>query len=118
MRITVNGAPLALDEKERGTLGELLAEADDILDRAGAVIVSLKVDGEEVDAEGYAGFAERRAASVGSVEIRAENATAIRVRALETLLELLAIAKRTAEDTAAEDTAAEPTANDGADAPG
>jgi hypothetical protein len=107
MRITVNGEPFAIEARESGSLGELLAGADDLLDKAGSVIVSLRVDGEEVDAEGYARVAERPAASVGSVEIRAEDAAAIRTRALETLLELLAIAKRSAEDTAAEDTAAE-----------
>jgi hypothetical protein len=110
MQITVNGAPLALEMKDGGSLGEALAGADDLLDKAGSVIVSLKVDGEEVDAEGYARFADMLAASVGRVEIRAEDAAAIRVRAIETLMELLAIAKRSAEDTAAEDTAAEDTA--------
>ena len=107
MRITVNGAPFALEMKGADSLGELLAGADDLLDKAGSVIVSLRVDGEDVDAEGYARFAELPSASVSSVEIRAEDAVAIRVRAIETLLELLAIAKRCAEDTAAEDTAAE-----------
>jgi hypothetical protein len=103
MRITVNGAPLALEYKAEGSLGELLAGADELLDKAGSVIVSLNVDGEEVDSERYARFAERPAASVESVEIGAEDAAAIRVRAIETLLELLKIAKRSAEDTAAEE---------------
>ena len=102
MRITVNGAPIALEAKDTDSLGVLLAEADELLDKAGSVIVSLSVDGEEVDAEGYARCAERSASSVDRVEIRAEDAAAIRLRALETLLELLAIAKRSAEDTAAE----------------
>jgi len=106
MLITVNGAPLALDVKGSGSLGELLAGADDLLDRAGSVIVSLRVDGEDVDADGYARFAEMPSASVSNVEIRAEDTAAIRARTIETLLELLAIAKRLAEDTAAEDTAA------------
>lgn len=106
MRITVNGAPIALDVKESGSLGELLAGADDLIDRAGSVIVSLKVDGEEVDADGYARFAEMPSAGVSSVEIRAEDGAAIRVRALETLLELLAIAKRSAQDRAPEESAA------------
>jgi hypothetical protein len=63
----------------------------------------MKVDGEEVDAEEYARFAGKPVASIGSVEILAENATAIRIRAIETLLELLAIAKHSAEDSASED---------------
>jgi hypothetical protein len=110
MRITVNGAKLALATKDGGNLGEFFAGADDFLDKAGSVIVSMKVDGEEVDAEEYARFAGKPVASIGSVEIRAETAVAVRIRAIETLLELLAIAKHSAEDTAAEDTAAEDTA--------
>jgi hypothetical protein len=105
MRITVNGAPIALGCEEGASLGELLAGADEFLDKAGSVIVSLKVDGEEVDAEGYARIAERPSGSIESVEILSEDSAAIRVRAIETLLELLAIAKHSAEDTAAEDTA-------------
>jgi hypothetical protein len=101
MNITVNGAPIALDVKESSSLGELLAGADELIDKAGSVIVSLKVDGEEIDADGYASWAERPAASVSSVEIRAEDGAAIRLRALETLLELLAIAKRSSQDAPA-----------------
>jgi hypothetical protein len=112
MMITVNGSPLALEAKDSSSLGELLAEADELLDKAGSVIVSLTVDGEEVDADGYARCAERTASSVRSVEIRAEDGAAIKTRALETLLELISIAKRSAEDTAAEDAAAEDAADD------
>jgi pyruvate/2-oxoglutarate dehydrogenase complex dihydrolipoamide acyltransferase (E2) component len=100
MQITVNGAPIDIEAKDSGSLGELLAEADEFLDKAGSVIVSLSVDGEEVDAEGYARCAERSASSVERVEIRAEDAAAIRLRALGTLLELLAIAKHSSEDEA------------------
>jgi hypothetical protein len=118
MTIRINGAPIALEARETGSLGELLAQADELLDKAGSVIVSLSVDGEEVDAEGYAACAERQAASVERVDIRAEDAAAIKIRALETLLELLSIAKSSAEDTAAEDTAVEGSSldasNDGA----
>jgi hypothetical protein len=103
MQIIVNGEPLPLDVNEMGKLGDVLSGADDLLDKAGSVIVSLKVDGEEIDAEGYSRCAERPVASVASVEIRAEDAAAIRVRALETLLELLSIARRSSEDGAAAD---------------
>jgi len=99
MKITVNGAPIAIETKESGSLGELLARADELLDKAGSVIVSLSVDGEEVDAESYARCAERTASSVERVDIRAEDLAAIKTRALETLLELLAIAKHSAEDS-------------------
>ncbi len=109
MLITVNGSPLALDVREGSSLGELLSGADELLDREGSVIVSLKVEGQDVDADDYALLAERPADSVSTVEILAENASDIRVRAMETLLELLAIAKRSCEDTHREDTQGEDT---------
>jgi hypothetical protein len=97
MTITVNGSPIALEAQESGSLGELLARADELIDKAGSVIVSLSVDGEEIDAESYARCAERTASSVERVDIRAEDAAAIKTHALETLLELLSIAKQSAE---------------------
>ena len=100
VQFTVNGAPLALDDTEGKSLGQLLADAENRIDKEGSVIVALKVDGEEVDAENYARFAEQIASSVGSVDIRAEDAAAIKVRAIGTILELLAIAKRSSEDGA------------------
>ena len=103
MRITVNGANLSLDLRDGGSLGELLADADALLEKAGSVIVSMKIDGEEVDADGYAHFAEKSVASIKSIEILTEDSGAIRIRAIETLLELLAIAKRSSEDGAVGD---------------
>ena len=117
MRITVNGATLSLDLRDGGKLGELLAETDTLLEKAGSVIVSMKIDGEEVDADVYAHFAEKSVASVESIEILAEDSAAIRIRAIETLLELLAIAKKSSEDGAAGDwTALRKGANDMRDA--
>lgn len=102
MTITVNGSPLAIEAGESASLGELLSRADELLDKAGSVIISLSVDGEEIDAESYPRCAERSVSTVDRVEIRAEDSAAIKERALATLLELLAIAKRSAEDSAAE----------------
>jgi len=106
MTITINGEALDLEGEESGSLGEALARVDELLEKAGSVIVSLAVDGEEVDADTYAQSAARRASEVGRVEIRAEGAAAIKTRALSTLLELLSIAGTSAE---AEDGAAAPT---------
>jgi len=102
MRITVNGRPLVLEAREGGSLGELLAGADDVIEKSGSVIVSLKVDGRDVDAEGYAEVSGLPASSVGDVEIRAEDSAAVRIRALETLLELLALAGSSASDDSPE----------------
>jgi hypothetical protein len=98
MRITVNGRPLAVESRAGGSLGEILAGADDLIEKSGSVIISLKVDGHEVDAEGYAEVSGVPASSVGEVEIRAEESAAVRIRALETLLELLALAGSSAAE--------------------
>ncbi len=98
MRITVNGRPLAMEEKEGSSIGELLAGADDLIEKSGSVIVSLKVDGAEVDADRYAEISARPCASVGEIEIGAEDSANVRIRALETLLELLSIARGSASE--------------------
>jgi hypothetical protein len=98
MRITLNGQALALDFTEGESLGELLARADDLIEKAGSVIVELAIDGVALDADGYSRAAERSAAEEGKVEIRAEPASAIRVKALDTLIELLSLAKASSVD--------------------
>lgn len=107
----MNGSPVEIEGGEGGNLGETLARADEMLEKAGSVIVSMTIDGEQVDAESYAAFAERSCSSTNAVEIVAEDAAAVRIRALDTLLELLDIASRLAtgdsssggEDGTAED---------------
>jgi hypothetical protein len=92
MRITVNGKPLALEAREGGSLGEALSGADELIEKSGSVIVSLKVDGRVVDAGNFAEVSGLPSSSVASVEIGAEDSAAVRIRALETLLELLELA--------------------------
>ncbi len=102
MRITVNGRPLAMEVKEGSSLGELLAGADDLIEKSGSVIVSLRVDGEEVDADRFAEASARPCASIAEIEIGAEDSADVRIRALETLLELLAIARSSASEDSPE----------------
>jgi hypothetical protein len=99
MDIIVNGDSITFELKAEAKLGDVLAELDDLIDKAGSVIISLKIDGEEIEADDYASWSEKDAASIARIEIHAEDASAIRIRALETLLELLALAKRCAEDS-------------------
>jgi hypothetical protein len=98
----VNGAELALDQKEGASLGEVLAAADELLEKAGTVIVALRVDGAEVDAESYGAVARRLVAEVAAVDIRAEDSSEIRMRAIRSFLELLARAKAVCENDQAE----------------
>ena len=111
MNITVNGELLDLDVKETESLGDILARADDLIDKAGSVIVSLRVDGKEIDADLYAACSALSPSSVASVEIGAEDAAAIKQRALDTLIELLAIAEHSASPQAESASTAEDWAN-------
>jgi hypothetical protein len=97
MDIKVNGRPLAMAVEEGRSLGEVLAAADDLIDRSGSVIVGLSVDGRRVEAEGYVALAERPASGVLRVEIETEDSRSVRVHSLETLLELLALSRQAAE---------------------
>ncbi len=96
MDILVNGEPFALELPPGATAGEALSLADEILERAGAVIVGLKVDGKRLDAEGIPAVGELPAASVGRIEIESESAAGVRGKSLTTLLELLALSRDTA----------------------
>jgi hypothetical protein len=100
MRITLNATPLELEIKETDKLGDILATIDELADKAGSVIVSLKIDGKEIDAELYSSCSEKCAGEVALVEVQAEDAAAVKLRAMETLIELLAIAKSSAEAAA------------------
>jgi hypothetical protein len=93
MEITVNGEALTLDIACDGSVGEVLARADEMLEQAGAVIVGLTVDGKELEAEAYPGIRDLAASQVGVVAIAAEPIAAIKTKALTTLLELLELAK-------------------------
>jgi len=98
VNILVNGEAIVLEHGPNGTLGEALSGADDLLEKAGRVIVSLKVDGHIVDAENYGSFAERPSSDFGQIDIAAEPAATIRIRSLETLQELLKLTVQAARD--------------------
>ncbi|MGO8695130.1 MAG: hypothetical protein ACLQMF_15825 [Rectinemataceae bacterium] len=98
MDIIVNGEALVVEAGPEGKLGETLALADDILEKAGSVIVGLRIDGRTVDADSYHAFAERPTANFSRVDIQVEPASAIRIRTLETLHELLMLSLQGARD--------------------
>jgi hypothetical protein len=98
MRITVNGRALALEEREGSSLGEILAGADDLIEKSGSVIVALKVDGEAIDAARYAEISSMPVSSIDEIEIAAESSSSVRIRALETLLDLAVSVEAAASD--------------------
>jgi hypothetical protein len=102
MKILVNGRTLALEEREGSSLGEILAGVDDLIEKSGSVIVSLKVDGEEIDAARYASISSKPISSIDEIEITAESSSVVRIRAIETLLDLAASIKASASDESPE----------------
>jgi hypothetical protein len=102
MDILVNGSPLTLEARPGASLGEVLADADALIEKAGSIIVGIKIDGEELSADGYAEAAKRPAQGVGSVEIGIEEAREVRIRTIGTFLELLALIARAAGGEAPE----------------
>lgn len=98
MDILVNGSPLAIEAKPGATLAEVLAQADDLIEKGGSIIVGIKIDGVEIDAAGYAKATARSAEGPCSVEISAESGREVRIRTIGTFLELLALASKAAEE--------------------
>lgn len=96
MEIKVNGESLSLESGTGSSLGEILAEADEILETAGAIIVGIKIDGKEVDADGFSAIKDRKGSEIGRVDIIAEALSVIKIKALTTLLELLSLSSESA----------------------
>ncbi len=96
MDIMVNGEDIALEIGSAESVGEVLARVDELLEKAGSIIVGLSLDGKPLDADSFQTERDRPAAEVGRVEIVAESAAAVRAKALSTLLDLLALAREAA----------------------
>lgn len=88
MTITVNGSELNLDT-DGGSLGEVLARADDVLERAGSIILGLRLDGREIGADDLPGLRDRPVSAYGSLEIDSVPAFELRGRAYDSLLDFL-----------------------------
>jgi hypothetical protein len=88
----VNGTAFAVGTSPGDTLGAALAEADDLLERAGSVITGLSVDGSPVDPENFAMVRDRRISGIGRVELFAETSSDYRARAIGLLLDLVGTA--------------------------
>ena len=79
MTITVNGIELNLDT-DGASLGDVLANADDLVEKTGAVILGLRLDGTTVEADDLPGliavFRDREAAWARWTSIPTKSRTA------------------------------------------
>jgi hypothetical protein len=97
MDILVNGNSLALEARPGATLGEVLSQADALVEKSGAIIVGIKIDGADLGPAGYGEASRRAVETVASLDIRAERARDVRIRTIATLLELVELSARAAE---------------------
>jgi len=88
MTITANGTELNLD-MEGASLGDVLARADDLLERAGSVILRLRLDGRDLRADDLIGLHDKPASDYGALEIDSVPAFELRSRAYGALLDFL-----------------------------
>ncbi len=88
MTITVNGIELNLDT-DGASLGDVLANADDLVEKTGAVILGLRLDGTTVEADDLPGLQDRPASEFRRLEIESVPASELRGRAYGSLLEFL-----------------------------
>lgn len=91
MDIKVNGEPLALGKPLSGSLGDTLSAIDELLDTAGSIIVGLRIDGQTLDPEDFPRIKDRPISEFALIEVDAETQSAIKVKAISTLLELAAL---------------------------
>lgn len=93
MTITVNGSELDI-YTDGATLGDVLAEADDIVERAGSVILGLRLDGRELDADDLPDLQDRPVSEHGTLEIDSAPASELRGRAYGALLDFLGVLRQ------------------------
>ncbi len=90
MKILVNDEDLDVAASEGDSIGELLSRADALLEKAGAVIVALSLDGRSIGPEELTELGSKPAAEAARLDIVAESSTDYRARAIEILLGILA----------------------------
>jgi len=87
----INGESFPIGMKEGDSLGALLVEADELLEKAGSVIVGFSVDGKPVDPEDFARVRDLLAADVERVDLVAESSSDWRAKAISLLLDLIGL---------------------------
>lgn len=89
MIFTMNGKKYDSPTDGR-TMGDILAELDERAEAAGEIIIEVRFDGKPLKPDELAEASSMAASVKGLVELVAEPAAAMKARALETLLELVA----------------------------
>ncbi|MBN1242997.1 MAG: hypothetical protein JXA15_09885 [Spirochaetales bacterium] len=91
MRITLNGNGIDIGTPG-GTLGDALAALDDMADKSGEVLVAVRFDGKELDAEGVSREGSRPLDGPGEVEVLTVPVRDLRTRAFSSAIAALDLA--------------------------
>ncbi|HOX18799.1 MAG TPA: hypothetical protein PKW82_10105 [Spirochaetales bacterium] len=91
MRITLNGNGIDIGTPG-GTLGEVLSALDDMADKSGEVLVAVRLDGKELDAEGVSREGSRPLDGPGDAEVVSVPVRELRIRAFSSALSALDLA--------------------------
>ena len=90
MEILVNDEVIDLEKADGDSVGDLLSKADALLERAGAVIIDLSIDGRKIGPEELAELGSMSTTEVSRLDIVAESSSEYRARAINLLLGILA----------------------------
>ena len=88
MTVSVNGTRIELEIGD-SSLGEVLAQVDDLVERTGYVILGLSLDGQPVNPDALPDLRDKKASGYSSLEIDSIRASELRSRAYAALLEFL-----------------------------
>lgn len=101
MVFSVNGKASEMETRDR-TVGDVLCELDELAESSGMIIVEIRMDGAALEPDELPALSTREAGSAGSIDLVAEPAAELKIRALGTLLELVAAAAESMETSDAE----------------
>ena len=89
MEIFVNDEAFDIERVGSESIGDLLSKADALLEKAGAVIVALSLDGRSIGPDELAVLGPKPATETSRLEIVAESSSEYRSRATRLLLDIL-----------------------------
>jgi hypothetical protein len=94
VELFVNGHAMDFEPGDGEGIDLVLARVDELLEKAGSVIVGLGVDGRSIGPDELEAVQNLRVSEVGRVDVAAEDASEYRAKAIGLLLDLVALAGR------------------------
>ncbi len=92
MTITINNSPLAFDTEGK-TVGAVISSLDAMIENEGQLIVGIQLNGVAIDAQAVAAMETRTAQESDNLELFTDSISVMKIKAIETLLELVETTK-------------------------